>query len=221
MPPRLVVFDAYGTLFDLTTVVRRSASQLGASAAPMLALWRRKQLEYTSLRSLMQRYVPFEQVTREALEYALRTHGAHDASLVSELMESYLRVAPYDNVGATLRTLTSAGAECAILSNGTPRMLASALGASNLQALVPRVFSVDSVGCYKPDPRVYAMVTAQTAATPGDIVFVSANSWDASGAASFGFRTYWLNRNDAAAEPLPGAFAGVLTSLSALPDELA
>ncbi len=218
--PRICAFDAYGTLLDLGSVVLKSAARLGDAAPALLALWRQKQLEYSWLRSLMRRHAPFDRVTAEALRFALASLGIADTALESELLLSYERVAAYPDVAESLARLVRAGIPCAILSNGTPAMLRSAVEANGLTPLLSRVLSVEQVGCYKPDPRVYALVAEATGASPAETVFVSSNAWDVAGAASFGLRTVWLNRSGAPREPLPGEPAAVVGSLGELAEML-
>jgi 2-haloacid dehalogenase len=214
---RLCLFDAYGTLFDLASPVRESAARVGARAAELVLLWRRKQLEYTWLRSLMGRYEPFDRVTADALRFALESLGLADAELEAALLGSYERVAAYPDVPATAKALASADVACGILSNGTPAMLASALEASGLASAFAPILSVESVGVYKPDPRVYALASSATGVRREEIVFISANAWDAAGAAAFGLSVVWLNRDGAPRERLPGAPAAVISSLAELP----
>jgi 2-haloacid dehalogenase len=218
---RLCLFDAYGTLFDLNSVALRSALRLGDRAPALLALWRQKQLEYTWLRTLMQRHAPFDQVTADALEYALETLGISDSELPGDLLAGFLSVAPYPEVPATLAALDQAGIVRGIVSNGTPAMLKSALRASGLESQFRHVLSVESVGCYKPDPRVYTLAVSETGTSLEEIVFVSSNAWDVAGAASFGLRVVWVNRAKAGSERLPSAPAATITSLAELPGILA
>ncbi|HKM54103.1 MAG TPA: haloacid dehalogenase type II [Isosphaeraceae bacterium] len=218
---RLCLFDAYGTLFDLSSVAQRSAARLGERAPALLALWRQKQLEYTWLRTLMQRHAPFDQVTADALHHALESLGISDSDLAGELLAGYLSVAPYPEVPATLAALEQAGIARGILSNGTPAMLNGALRASGLEFYFRHVLSVESVGCYKPDPRVYALAVSETGTSLEEIVFVSANAWDVAGAASFGLRVVWVNRTRAGSERLPGAPVATISSLADLPGSLA
>ncbi len=165
----------------------------------------------------MQRHAPFDQVTADALHYALETLGISDSELPGELLASYLSVAPYPEVPATLAALDQAGIVRGILSNGTPAMLESALRASGLESYFRHVLSVESVGCYKPDPRVYTLAVSETGTSLEEIVFVSSNAWDVAGAASFGLRVVWVNRTKAGSERLPSAPATTITSLAELP----
>lgn len=199
------VFDAYGTLFDVHSAVGRHAERLGTEAAEISQTWRTKQLEYTWLRSLMRRYVPFAQVTADALDYALDAHGIDDAALRDDLLEAYLCLDAYPEVSAVLERLRSAGITRAILSNGDARMLERAVEAAGLSACLDAVLSVDSVGVYKPDPRVYELACTELGVEPSAVSFQSANAWDAVGAAAYGFRVVWCNRFSQAPERLSPA----------------
>jgi len=211
------VFDAYGTLFDVHSAVARGGQSLGGNAAAVSALWRQKQLEYTWLRSLMGAHVDFWQVTQDSLNYALAAHDRSDALLQAELMDLYLRLDAYDDAAATLKILKTGGRATAILSNGAPKMLTAAVASAGLGDHLDAVLSVEEVGIYKPDPRVYRLAVDRLGTAPERICFVSANAWDAAGAAHFGFRVAWLNRFDQRPERLPGRPAAVLRSLSELP----
>ncbi len=208
------------TLFDIASPVRESAARLGEKAAALVPLWRRKQLEYTWLRSLMGRYEPFDRVTADALRFALASLGVDEAGLEAELLASYERIAAYADVAETVAALARAGIASGILSNGTPAMLASALEASRLGAAFSPVLSVETVGRYKPDPRVYALAASESGIPQQQIVFVSANAWDVAGASSFGLRVVWLNRDGGSREELPGTPIAVVSSLSELPSLL-
>ncbi len=214
---RACVFDAYGTLFDVGSPVARLSAELGEKAAPLAVLWRQKQLEYTWLRSLMGVHADFWHVTKDALEFATETLQISEAGLNDELMALYLKLDAYGDVAETLQTLKSRGKRTAILSNGSPSMLDSAVRAAGLEKLIDLVLSVEDVGIYKPSRRVYrhALQRLQIADAPS-ICFVSANGWDAQGAAQFGFQTVRLARGPAIAERLPGTPAEQITSLSEL-----
>jgi 2-haloacid dehalogenase len=210
-------FDAYGTLFDLGSVVERSAARLGEKGPRLLALWRQKQLEATWLRSLMRRHAPFDEVTASALRFAMAEVGVEDFPLERELLEGFRTVSPYADVRPTLEALRRAGVRCAVLSNGTPSMLEAALAASALTGLVDPVLSVEQVGIYKPDPRVYALLEASTGLPRREIAFVSSNRWDVAGASAYGLAVVWANRGGARPEPLPGEPMGEVRSLAELP----
>lgn len=211
------VFDAYGTLFDVHSAVRRGGAPLGEQAAAVSALWRQKQLEYTWLRSLMQAHVDFWQVTGDGLAYALDASGVNDPDLHARLMQLYMTLEAYPDVPGTLRALRDSGKKTAILSNGTPKMLDAAIGTAGLTDALDAALSVEDVGIYKPDTRVYQLAVDRLATEPARICFVSTNAWDAAGAAHFGFKVAWLNRFSQAPERLPGQPAAVITSLVELP----
>jgi len=182
------VFDAYGTLLDVTSAARRCRDALGPKADPLAALWRTKQLEYSWLRSLMGRHADFWQVTGEALDYAMETLGVEDAGLRTRLMELYLVLSAYPDAKATLEALKRAGRPAAILSNGSPMMLAAAVKSAGIGDLLEHVISVEDCGIYKPHPSVYALVTKRLGLAPEKICFVSSNAWDAAGGALYGFK---------------------------------
>lgn len=213
-------FDAYGTLFDVHSAVARGGADLGDQADAVSALWRQKQLEYTWLRSLMAAHADFWQVTGEALDYALADQGVNDPALHQKLMELYLTLDAYPDVKACLARLRAAGKQTAILSNGSPRMLSSAVSSADLVNDLDHALSIEEVGIYKPDSRVYQLAVDRLAVSAERICFVSTNAWDASAAAHFGFRVAWLNRFDKQQERLPGELSAKIKSLEELPSLL-
>tara|TARA_B100001964_G_scaffold143722_1_gene158390 strand:+ start:105 stop:794 length:690 start_codon:yes stop_codon:yes gene_type:complete len=198
------VFDAYGTLFDVHSAASRHQQRLGEKAQAVSSLWRTKQLEYTWLRSLMQRYVNFGQVTQDALDYALESHGIHDGSLRQDLMNAYQQLSCYPEVPDTLEKLRQHGLGTAILSNGSFEMLEAGVRNSSLEELLDGVFSVETIRMFKPDPQVYQLAVDQLGCDPQEILFFSSNAWDVSGSATFGFQAVWVNRFGQAPERLPG-----------------
>jgi 2-haloacid dehalogenase len=214
------VFDAYGTLFDVHSAIGRYSQRIGDTAAQLSHLWRSKQLEYTWLRSLMERHADFWQVTSDALDYALDSFGIDDGELKNDLMESYLSLDCYPEVPGALRRLKEIGLQTAILSNGSPVMLDAAVRNSGLEELIDRTFSIEEVGVYKPAPQVYQLASEQLGLSPGEIAFQSANAWDVAGAASFGFRAVWINRFDQRQERLPFGPAVELNTLAELSEML-
>jgi len=211
------VFDAYGTLFDVHSAVGALRPRLEPKADAVSATWRDKQVQYTWLRSLMGRHGDFWEVTGDALDYALEQQGVDDAELREKLMQAYLKLSPYPEVPATLATLREHGLKRAILSNGSPAMLEAAVNNASLVEAFDAVLSVESVGIYKPDPRVYQLAVDQLGVERERIAFMSSNAWDAAGAASFGFRVVWINRFGQPRERLPGEPAAQLTDLAGLP----
>lgn len=214
---RACVFDAYGTLFDFNSAAGRFRGRLGRNADAVAALWRTKQLEYTWLRSLMGRHEDFRQVTGDALDFALDTFGIDDGKLRDDLTSAYMNLGCYADVPETLRSLKGKGLRLAVLSNGSPPMLESAVKSSGLAGLFDHVLSVEAVGVYKPDPRVYRLAGDALKAPLGEIVFLSANAWDAVGAASAGLRVAWVNRFNQRPERLPSQPDREIRSLSELP----
>jgi 2-haloacid dehalogenase len=207
------VFDAYGTLFNVHSAVARGGERLGEKADAVSNTWRQKQLEYTWLRSLMGAHADFWQVTSDGLDYALEAHGVEDRALHAELMELYLTLDAYGDVQPTLQKLQKAGVKTAILSNGTPKMLDAAVKSAGIDKLLDENLSVEDVGIYKPDRRVYQLAVDRLSVEPGKICFVSTNAWDAAGAAHFGFNVAWLNRFDKIQDVLPGRPKAVINTL--------
>jgi 2-haloacid dehalogenase len=191
---RACVFDAYGTIFDFTSAAGRCSDVLGASAQRLTAVWRDKQLQYTWMRAAQRRYADFWQVTGDALDFTLETLGLADPGLRDRLMQLYLKLDPFPEVPAVLRELRSAGFARAILSNGTPAMLAAAIDNAGLAGLFDQVLSVEMVGVYKPHPKVYQLACDRLGLAADAIVFLSSNAWDAHAAAVFGMRVVWCNR---------------------------
>ncbi|MGF1625387.1 MAG: haloacid dehalogenase type II [Alphaproteobacteria bacterium] len=214
---RACVFDAYGTLFDVVSAAAAEAVVLGAAMQPLAELWRRKQLEYTWLRSLMGSYADFWQVTGDALDYAMEARGLADPALRARLMDLYLRLDAYREVPAVLRQLGKAGLSRAILSNGAPAMLESAVVNAGIADELTAVISVDELRVYKPDPRVYQSAVDRLGVARAGICFLSSNAWDIAGAAHFGFHAVWVNRAGAPAERLPGRPVAAIPDLSQLP----
>ena len=216
MPPiRGYVFDAYGTLFDVHSVIDAGRA-ITSDPAALSVLWRQKQLEYTWLRALMGRYEDFWAVTEAALRHSVRRLGLRaDDGQLARLMEAYLSLPCFAEVPAALERL--AGRPRAILSNGSPRMLAAAVTASGLERHLQHVLSVDAVKTYKPSPAVYALAPRALGIPAAELLFVSSNAWDVAGAKSFGYQVAWCNRTGAPAEELGAAPDLVITRLDELP----
>lgn len=211
------VFDAYGTLFDLLGPVARRAAKLGDKSDALSELWRRKQLEYSWLRSLMGEYTDFWTITGESLDYAMAALKIDDPVLRADLMELYLSLPTFDEVPDTLGALKASGIKTGILSNGAPVMLTSAINVAQITLSLDVVFSVADVGVFKPDPRVYQMAVDRLKLDASDIAFFSSNAWDIAGAASFGFRAVWVNRLGAPRERLPGEPVAEISTLAEIP----
>jgi 2-haloacid dehalogenase len=209
------VFDAYGTLFDVHSVVEAGRA-ITSDPAALSATWRQKQLEYTWLRALMGRYVDFWAVTEAALRYAIRRHDLRaDEAQVRRLLDAYLSLACFPEVRRALERL--AGRPRAILSNGAPAMLEAAVRSSGLGDLIDHVISVDAVQTFKPAPRVYALGPERLGIPAGELLFVSSNAWDVAGAKAFGYRVAWCNRLGAPPEELGLAADHVVAALDQLP----
>ncbi len=211
------VFDAYGTLFDIKAAVDQGAGDLGDKAKQLGEIWRAKQLEYTWLRSLMGVYEDFWQITGASLDYAFDALGIDDDELRAHLMELYFRLDTYAEVKEMLEKLKAGGMKTAILSNGSPSMLISAVRNAGIQDLFDDIFSVDDLGIFKPHPSVYKMAQDRLQSEAEDICFMSSNAWDVAGAANFGFSVVWVNRLGQRLERIPGDPARQIKDLSQLP----
>lgn len=215
------MFDAYGTLFDVNSATLACLSDLGDKAGLLNRIWREKQLQYTWLRAAQGRHADFWQVTGDALDFSLDVLGISNSGLRRRLMEAYLTLHAYPDVLPVLDRLKSAGFKLAVLSNGTPKMLASAVSSAGLAGRFDAVLSVEHAGIFKPHPLVYQLAVERLEATSRSIAFVSSNGWDVYAASAFGMRAVWCNRTAQKPERLPGEPDLVLTSLSELPDLLA
>jgi 2-haloacid dehalogenase len=211
------VFDAYGTLFDFASAAASCADVLGDRAARLTALWRDKQLQYAWLRSLQGRHADFWQVTGDALDFAMEALGLDDPALREQLMGLYLKLAPFPDAADTLRRLRGAGMAMAILSNGSPAMLAPVVEAAGFTSLFDAVLSVEAAGIYKPHPSVYRLAVDRLGIAAGEIAFLSSNGWDAHAASAFGLRAIWCNRYNQPRERLPGAPEREIRALAELP----
>lgn len=212
-----VAFDAYGTLFDVTSAASAARDALGDRWAPLAEIWRAKQLQYTWLRSLMGRHADFRRVTGDALDFALESLGVADAALRERLLGLHDRLAPFPDAATALARLRAAGVRTAILSNGSPDMLASAAAHAGIAGLLDAVLSVEDVGVYKPHPSVYRLAVERLGVAKERVGFVSANGWDAFGAKAFGLRVAWCNRTGQPKERIPLAPDAEIRDLSALP----
>ncbi len=223
MPITTCIFDAYGTLFDVTAAARQAAGEPGREALAacwqkLATDWRLKQLQYTWLRAVADAHTDFWQVTQDGLDWAMEANGLDDAELRERLLALYWELSAYPEVPAMLAALKAAGFNTAILSNGAPEMLAGAVQSAGVGADLDDVLSVESVGVFKPDARVYAMVTDRFSCARDQVLFVSSNGWDAAAAAGFGFRAVWVNRAGEPMDRLPWKPERVLGDLSAIPD---
>ena len=219
-PILAVVFDAYGTLFDVHSVADRCEQLFPGQGEALSRLWRSKQLEYTWLRSLMERYEEFESITHAALTHSCAALALHLDSAGSRLLlEEYRRLATYPDVRGVLQFLHEV--KLAILSNGSPQMLQALVRNAGLEPLFNAVLSVDPLHVFKPHPSVYQLAVDTLAVEARSIAFVSSNYWDACGATSFGFRTYWVNRGGVQPDELGCRPHRTLERLDQLPAALA
>jgi 2-haloacid dehalogenase len=214
---RACVFDAYGTLFDFASAAARCQEVPREHAAQLTTLWRDKQLQYTWLRGLSGRHADFWDVTGDALDFALETLGIKTPGLRGRLLELYLTLEPFPEVGAVLRRLKCAGVATAILSNGSPAMLAAAVDNAHIGSYIDAVISVEEVGVFKPHPKVYQRAVDRLGVAPTQIAFQSSNAWDAWAASAFGLRVVWCNRYGQRPERLPGSPDAEIVTLAELP----
>ncbi|MBP0482566.1 haloacid dehalogenase type II [Sagittula salina] len=195
----VAVFDAYGTLFDVSAAARVVADEPGRGALapvwPQLAAdWRAKQLEYSWLRAITGDYAPFWEVTKDGLDWAMDRARLDDPELRERLLAMYWELPAYREVPFVLARLQAAGVRCAILSNGNRDMLEGAVDSSGVGSMLEAVISVEEVGIFKPARAVYDLVGTRMGCPKGDVLFVSSNGWDVAGASAYGFRTAWVNR---------------------------
>jgi len=199
---KALVFDAYGTLFDIHSLDEQLSHYYGEKANDLSIIWRRKQLEYTWLRSAMDRYQPFSVVTMEALEFATTHLGLElEEEIKEDLMARYFTLSAFAEVAECLKIL-SENNNLAVLSNANFEMLEGAIGFNRLEPYLHQVFSVDSIKIFKPDPRVYQLAVDGLKVPKQEIAFISGNTWDVAGAKSFGLKAIWLNRGGGTPEKL-------------------
>ncbi|HYG42367.1 MAG TPA: haloacid dehalogenase type II [Bordetella sp.] len=214
---KAIVFDLYGTLFDVHSVVQECNKCYPGKGMEISSLWRHKQLEYTWLRSLMGKYIPFEQATRDALVYVARHFKLNlDAATAETLCDAYLKLSPHPEVPQALQQLDRTGVPLCILSNGSEFSIRNVVEASGLAGHFSHLLSVDGVGVFKPDPRVYTLACDTLSLAAHEILFVSSNAWDASGASHFGFNVCWVNRQDAVFDELGAAPAFIAKNIAEL-----
>jgi len=217
MKPRAFLFDAYGTLFDVHSVVLRGGQGVFGDINGLSKLWRQKQLEYTWLRSLMGRYMDFWEITEAALLSAAAQLQIHLSDAERDaLMNAYLAPTAFPDVRTALEPLRSL-APLAILSNGSPRMLEAMVAHNAFESYFTAVISADRVKIYKPSPRVYALGPETLGIPASEILFVSSNVWDAAGAKAFGYRVCWCNRSSSPPDPLDFAPDLTVKSLEEIP----
>jgi 2-haloacid dehalogenase len=214
---RAFLFDAYGTLFDIHSVVVRAGTGIAGDLDALSQLWRQKQLEFTWLRTLMDRYQDFEKITEDALRTAIeQLHLAATEAQVRKLLDAYLTPAVFPDAKAALEALRDFPR--AILSNGSPKMLEAAVRSNGLESYFSGVISVDQVKTYKPSPRVYQLGPEALHTPAQEILFVSSNAWDAAGAKAFGYSVCWCNRSGRPMDRLGFAPDFIVSSLDQLSD---
>jgi 2-haloacid dehalogenase len=210
------VFDAYGTLFNVHAAAAKLKGELDGKADQLSQIWRTKQLEYTWLRSLMGNYAPFWQITGDALDYALGVVKIDNPDLRQKLMDVYMQLDAYPEAADVLGKLKAAGLKTAILSNGSPEMLASAVNNAGLSDSLDAVLSVDGLKIFKPHPSVYQLSVDELGVEAGKICFMSSNAWDIAGGSHFGYQAVWVNRFGAEPERLPNGPIAEIESLDGL-----
>ena len=194
MKPKAIIFDAYGTLFDVNSAAEKCKSKIGSKWENFANFWRTTQLEYTWLRSLMKKHKDFWQVTEDSLDKSMKVFNI-DNSLKNELLNLYKNLSPYPEVEKVLKNLKEKKLRLAILSNGTPKLLEELVKSNNLDSLFNDLFSVEEVKIYKPNSKVYDIPVKKYKIKPEEIIFLSANTWDVSGGGNYGYNSVWVNRN--------------------------
>ena len=192
---KAIVFDAYGTLFDVNSAAEKCKGKIGDKWEGFANFWRTTQLEYTWLRSLMKRHKDFWQVTEDSLDKSMKAFKI-DSSMKSELLNLYKVLSPYSEVNEVLKKLKEKNYKLAILSNGTPALLNELVKSNNLDNLFDNIFSIEEVGIYKPDSKVYDMPIKKYQIKTNEVAFLSSNTWDVSGGGNYGYNAIWVNRNN-------------------------
>jgi len=192
---KAIIFDAYGTLFDVNSAAEKCKEKIGDKWEAFANYWRTTQLEYTWLRSLMKRHKDFWQVTEDSLDKSMKVFSI-DSSMRDELLDLYKILSPYSEVTKVLKSLRNKKYKISILSNGTPSLLNTLVKSNNLENLFDDIFSIEEVGIYKPDSKVYDMPIKKYKIKNNEVTFLSANTWDVSGGGNYGFNSIWVNRNN-------------------------
>ena len=192
---KAIIFDAYGTLFDVNSAAEKCKDKIGTKWEGFSNFWRTTQLEYTWLRSLMGRHKDFWQITEDSLDKSMKTFNI-DASMKNELLNLYKVLSPFKEVPETLKKLKEKNFKLAILSNGTPSLLAQLVKSNNIDNLFDDLFSIEEVGIYKPDAKVYDLPIKKYKIEKSQVAFLSANTWDVSGGGNYGYQSIWVNRNN-------------------------
>ncbi len=197
------VFNAYGALLDTYLPFEEYREQLGENALMIYKLWRSKRLQYSSQLTLMNRYTNYETIRKYALDFACQVYGVDDEGIKKNIFEAHSNLTCYPDVKGILSDIKAAGLQTAVLSNGSPQKLSSALKHADIHHLLDGIYSTEQIRSYKPSPAVYEYVEEQLALPRNKICFISSNSWDIAGAASYGFYSVWVNRYERTPEHLP------------------
>ena len=192
---KAIIFDAYGTLFDVNSAAEKCKNKIGDKWVDFANYWRTTQLEYTWLRSLMRRHKDFWEITEDSLDKSMKIFKI-DNSMRNELLNLYKVLSPFKEVPEVLKELKKKNYKLSILSNGTPSLLNELVKSNNLEFLFDDVFSVEEVGIYKPDPKVYDLPIKRYSIKKEEVLFLSSNTWDVSGGGNYGYNSIWINRND-------------------------
>ena len=192
---KAIIFDAYGTLFDVNSAAEKCKDKIGVKWEAFANYWRTTQLEYTWLRSLMKRHKDFWQITEDSLDKSMSVFKI-DNSMRDELLDLYKILSPFEEVPEVLKSLKEKNFKLAILSNGTPSLINELVHSNNLNNLFDDIFSIEEVGVFKPDSKVYDMPVKKYKIEKNEIAFLSANTWDVSGGGNYGYNSIWINRNN-------------------------
>ena len=192
---KAIIFDAYGTLFDVNSAAEKCKDKIGDKWEGFANFWRTTQLEYTWLRSLMKRHKDFWQITEDSLDKSMKTYKI-DFTIKNELLNLYKSLSPYEEVDEVLIKLKEKNFKLAILSNGTPSLLNELVKSNNLENVFDDLFSIEQVGIYKPDSKVYDMPINKYQIEKNEVYFLSSNTWDVSGGGNYGYNSIWVNRNN-------------------------
>ncbi len=192
---KAIIFDAYGTLFDVNSAAEKCKDKIGDKWEGFANYWRTTQLEYTWLRSLMKRHKDFWQITEDSLDKSMKAFNI-DPSMKNELLNLYKVLSTFKEVPETLKILKEKNFKLGILSNGTPSLLNELVKSNDLDDLFDDLFSIEEVGIYKPDSKVYNLPIKKYTIEKNEVAFLSANTWDVSGGGNYGFNSIWVNRNN-------------------------
>ncbi len=193
--PKAIIFDAYGTLFDVNSAAEKSKNKIGDKWEAFANYWRTTQLEYTWLRSLMRRHKDFWQITEDSLDKSMKVFNI-DKDMKTELLNLYKKLSPFSEVKETLKNLKKKEMKLSILSNGTPELLNTLVVSNKFDTIFDDIFSIEEAGIYKPNSKVYDLPVNKYKIKPNEIIFLSANTWDVSGGGNYGYNSVWVNRNN-------------------------